>query len=169
MPDLLPFEEVYRRHADDVFRFCLFQMRDRTEAEDIASATFLSALASYERVAPAEDTVRFWLIRIAKNDIIDHRRRAQRWRQVMVVLRRDSRTQVSEVEGLVDVNERLRLAISGMGSLPKRDQLLLGLRCGAGLSFEEVGKMTGMSTKSATTATHRAMQRLRANPEVFIK
>jgi RNA polymerase sigma factor (sigma-70 family) len=164
--EVLSFEEVYRRHADDVYRFCLFQLRDRAAAEDAASTTFLSAYTSYDRAAPDVDTVRYWLIHIAKHKVIDHKRRAQRWRQVMITLHRSSKSEFQEVETLADMNEHLRVVLKGMEALSKRDQLLIGLRCGAGLSFEEIGKIVGMSSKTATTATHRAMKKLRSNPEV---
>jgi len=166
LAEALPFEEVYRRHADDVYRFCLFQLRDRAAAEDAASTTFLSAYTSYERASPDVDTVRYWLIHIAKHKVIDHKRRAQRWRQVMITLHRDSKPAVQEVETQVGMNEHLRVVLKGIESLSKRDQLLIGLRCGGGLSFEEIGKIVGTSTKTATTATHRAMKKLRSQPEV---
>ena len=168
MGEFLSFDEVYRRHAPDVYRFCLFQLRDREAAKDVAADTFVSALASYNRVAPSEDTVLFWLIRIAKCDVIDHRRRAQRWANVMTTLRNQRHHPTGEVEALAGVNENLRRVLEAMGSLSKRDRLLIGLRCAADLPFEEIGKLTGMSTKTATTATRRAIQRLRSQPEVVL-
>jgi RNA polymerase sigma-70 factor (ECF subfamily) len=166
--ELLSFDEVYRRHAADVYRFCLFQLRDREAAKDVAADAFVAAFAAYDRVAPSEDTVLFWLIRIAKCDVIDHRRRAQRWRQVVITMKRERQVAVGEVEALVGVNENLRHVLEAMGSLSKRDRLLVGLRCGADLSFDEIGKLTGMSAKTATTATRRAIQRLRSNPKVVL-
>ena len=162
MLELLPFEEVYRRHADDVFRFCLFQLRDVAAAEDVAADTFVSAFAEYERISPPEDKVRVWLIRIARNDVIDHKRRAQRWRLVMIKLQRERHIAVSEVDGLAGTSEDLAEVLEAMRDLSERDRLLVSLRCAADLSFDEVGKVAGMSTKNATTATRRALERLRS-------
>jgi RNA polymerase sigma factor (sigma-70 family) len=166
--ELLSFDEVYRRHAADVFRFCLSQLGDRSEAEDVAADTFLAAFAAYARAAPDEDGVRLWLIRIAKYDVIDRRRRNQRWRQVMITLRGQRPVEVSDVETIAGVNQHLREILEDLKSFPARDRLLVGLRCAADLSFEEIGKLTGMSTKTAATATRRAIARLRSHSQVNV-
>ena len=38
-----PFEEVYREHADAVYRFCVSQLRDQATAEDVTGDVFAAA------------------------------------------------------------------------------------------------------------------------------
>jgi RNA polymerase sigma-70 factor (ECF subfamily) len=163
--DVLTFEEVYLRHADDVFRFCLFQLRDWTAAQDVAHDAFTSAFAEYDRVRPAPDQVRIWLIRIARNDVIDYQRRAKRLYKVVNKLRGQRHTSTGDVEGTVQINDQVRGVLQTLKSLSSRDQLLVGLRCAADLSFDEIGRLTGMSTDTAAKATNRAIHRVRAPME----
>jgi RNA polymerase sigma-70 factor (ECF subfamily) len=169
MADVLPFEEVYRRHADDVYRFCLLQLRDRADAEDITAQAFVSAWTSYEKAAPPEDKVRVWLIRIASHDVIDHRRKAQRLYRMLNRFQRNDRPKTTDVESLAEVNENLRAVLAAADFLSKRDRLLVGLRCGADLSFKEIGELTGMSEHNASTATYRAIARLRTRCGVSVE
>src|ERR1700694_5395400 len=77
---LLAFDEVYRRYADAVYRFCLSQLGDASLAEDIAADTFASAFAAYDRVRPEPGGLRPWLFRIARNAALDQHRRHGRVR-----------------------------------------------------------------------------------------
>ena len=49
---MTPFDEVYRDHADAVYRFCVSQLRDQATAEDVTGDVFAAAFAAYERVRP---------------------------------------------------------------------------------------------------------------------
>jgi RNA polymerase sigma-70 factor (ECF subfamily) len=160
--DLAPFEEIYRRHSADVYRFCLYQMRGDSGAEDVAAETFVSAFKAYEKARPSSESVRFWLIRIARNAVIDNHRRATRRRVFMNLLMQDQSRDNGEPEALANVNDELQAAFEKMKALSRRDCELIALRCGADLSFEEIGQQIGLSPKSAQTATYRALGRLRA-------
>jgi RNA polymerase sigma-70 factor, ECF subfamily len=70
-----PFEEVYRTYADSVFAFCWSQTGNYSDAEDLAADVFASAFAAYTTAGPDPDKLRAWLMRIARNALIDHYRR----------------------------------------------------------------------------------------------
>ena len=160
MAEPLPFETVYERFSANIHRFCLSQLRDPSAAEDVAAEVFISAYAAYGRAHPPPDAVLYWLLRIAKNQVIDHQRRSARWRTILTTLRREPQ-QVSDVEAVADVNETMRTVLIAMQTLPPRDRLLVGLRYAADLPFDEIGQLTGMSSRAAAMATYRAMERLR--------
>lgn len=44
------FQEIYRRYAQDVFRFALYLSGDQALAEDIASETFVRLWTSDEAI-----------------------------------------------------------------------------------------------------------------------
>src|SRR5690242_11822553 len=77
-PAPVPFEEVYRAHLARVYLFCLSQVRNAADAEDLAAESFASAFAAYAKTAPPADRVLPWLLRIARNAVIDHYRRTSR-------------------------------------------------------------------------------------------
>jgi RNA polymerase sigma-70 factor (ECF subfamily) len=162
--DLLSFEEVYQRYAADVHRFCFFQLRDAAAAEDVASEVFLSAFKAYPKSAPEADRVRFWLIRIAKNAVVDHQRsNGRRW-TLMEKLRRQPES-TSDVESLAAFGQTVEDLLRAMEHLQPRQRLLISLRCAADMSYADIAKLTHTTTKAAATATSRAMERLKAHRE----
>jgi RNA polymerase sigma-70 factor (ECF subfamily) len=160
----LTFDEVYREHAARVYRYCLSQLRNPTEAEDVAAEVFVSALAAYERTRPSAEDVQPWLLRIARNEIIDRDRRRRRWSTLFArFLAGGSEIDPdASVEAQVVLRDELRRVLVVMARMSPRDRELVGLRLAADLPFAEIGRVMGMSEHAATVATRRALQRLRA-------
>jgi RNA polymerase sigma factor (sigma-70 family) len=154
----LDFDAVYRRHAADVYRFCVSQLGDPVAAEDLAADVFAAAFAAYRRARPAPDELRPWLFRIARNGAIDRMRRAATQRRLLDRLR--SRSRHDDVEHLAEVRSELRAAVDAIRRLGRRDRLLVGLRIGAGLSYAEVAAVMGMKEDAARMATTRALRRV---------
>jgi RNA polymerase sigma-70 factor, ECF subfamily len=161
-PVPVPFEEVYRTHLARVYLFCLSQVRNTADAEDLAAEAFASAFAAYQRVRPPADRVLAWLLRIARNAVIDHYRRAGRRANLHAVLDRAAEREVPpDVESAVLRNDDLRAVLVTMRSLRRRDRQLVGLRVAADLTYAEIGAVVGLSEHAATVATRRALTRLR--------
>ena len=158
--DFPPFEEVYRAHADTIFRFCIWMLRDLHAAEDVAADVFVAAFKAYERARPTGDGVQTWLLRIARNTATSHLRRSARLGRALTAIGRRTPAPL-DVEGTAELNGEMRLVLEILGTMKQRDQLLIGLRCGGGLSFREIAEMTGMTEVGARTATYRAAERLR--------
>jgi RNA polymerase sigma-70 factor, ECF subfamily len=157
------FEQVYRAHAAAVYRFCLSQVRNPADAEDVAAEVFVSALGAYTRAAPAAQDVLAWLLRIARNEIID---RARRHRRRSLLLARffggaSEEDPRADVESAAVVGDELRRVLQVIKRLSPRDQTLVGLRLASELSYAEIGAVLGLSEHAATVATRRALQRLR--------
>ena len=156
------FEEIYRIHASSVYRFCLSQLRDPSDAEDIAAEVFASGFQAYVRRPVEPDGVRAWLLRIAYNAIIDQVRRRQRWARIIpLIVVRDAATAPVSVEHEVVARDDLRLVLACLGRLKPRERTLVGLRVAANLPYAEVAAVVRMSEHAATVATRRALDRLR--------
>jgi RNA polymerase sigma-70 factor (ECF subfamily) len=159
-PEVVPFEQVYARHSAAVYRFCLSQTGDPAVAEDVAADTFAAAFEAYARARPEEQRLRAWLLRIARNQAIDHHRRRARAQRLLTRWMR--REPVPDVEEMASQNADLRRVLDAMLHLSSRDRQLLGLRLAAGLPFAEIASATGMREAAARVACHRALRRLRS-------
>ncbi|HEY6379054.1 MAG TPA: sigma-70 family RNA polymerase sigma factor [Candidatus Dormibacteraeota bacterium] len=157
----LEFEEVYRRHASPLYRYCLSQLGDPQLAEDVAADAFTAAFAAYPRVRPDPAGVRAWLFRIARNAAIDQRRRGFRGRRASALLAAGS-AEAASVETRAELRGDLRAVVTAVAALSRRERQLVGLRIAAGLPYGEVGAVMGMSEASARQATHRALAKVRA-------
>jgi len=157
------FERVYREHSARVYRYCLSQVGNVSDAEDLAAEVFAAAFANYQNARFAEGIVLPWLLRIARNEVIDHRRRHHRRGALLVRMfgGESDLDRSADVEGEVVLRDELRQALAAMAQLSERDQTLIGLRVAAGLPYAEIGAVVGISEHAATVATKRALQRLR--------
>jgi len=155
-----PFEDIFRKHGADVYRFCLSQLRNPALAEEMASDVFYRALKAYERTKPVGKDVIPWLFRIAKNAIIDRQRRENRRIRIFDHITRTAEP-MPETEHTAGVRAELRLLMEKMKELSERDRMLVGLRVGGDLSYPEIAEITGMSLHTVTVATNRALVRLR--------
>jgi RNA polymerase sigma factor (sigma-70 family) len=155
-----PFDEVYRDHADSVYRFCVSQLRDPDTAEDVTGDVFAAAFAAYGRVRPDPDGVRTWLFRIARNAVIDQYRREGRRRSLIARIGRD-REFPDSVEESAEQRFDLRAICAALETMRERDRQLVGLRVAGGLSYAELGDVVGMREGAAKMATQRALERVR--------
>jgi RNA polymerase sigma-70 factor (ECF subfamily) len=156
------FEDVYRTHAARVYRYCLSQVSSAHDAEDLAADVFASACRAYPTAGVTVSTVLPWLLRIARNGVIDHRRR--RTRRTAVVDRyfgAASEADPANVAEEVVLRDEVRRVLEAMRHLSEKDRAVLGLRVAAGLPHAEVAAVLGVSEHAATMAAKRALTRLR--------
>lgn len=66
------FDSIYRSYVDDIYRVCLYFVKDAYLAQDITQQTFLNFYEHFENVKP--EFMRAYLIRTAKNMIYNHQR-----------------------------------------------------------------------------------------------
>jgi RNA polymerase sigma-70 factor (ECF subfamily) len=159
-PAHLDFSEVYCRHADAVFRFCLSQLHDRSAAEDVTADVFAAAFAAFDRAPLDSEGVRPWLFRIARNATIDHQRKS-RTRFLLFGALRSGRTHAADVESTVELRQELRDVLAAIRGLRRREQQLIGLRVGGGLTYAQIGDVMGIKENAARMATQRAIEKVR--------
>jgi RNA polymerase sigma-70 factor, ECF subfamily len=160
--DVEPFEEVYRAHADAVFAFCWSQTGSYSDAEDLAADVFVSAFAAYTAAGPEPGKVRAWLMRIARNAVIDHYRKNGR-RSAILARFFFGWTECADtdVEGEVIRRDEVTHVIRAMRRLRERDRAVIGLRIASNLSYADVAAALGMSEHAAHMAARRALEKLR--------
>src|SRR5713101_6222617 len=71
------FSDWVDQHADYLYKYAVFRLRDSSAAEDAVQETFLAALKAYERFQ-GRGSERTWLVGILKHKITDHFRRTTR-------------------------------------------------------------------------------------------
>jgi RNA polymerase sigma-70 factor (ECF subfamily) len=151
-----------------VYRYCLSQLGNASDAEDMAAEVFAAAFASYRSARLDNDVVLPWLLRIAHNRVIDLRRKRTR-RSALLTRFFGADTDIdrsADVEGSVLRRDELHRALGALQQLSERDRKLIGLRIAAEVPYAEIGALLGLSEHAATVATKRALQRLRRRLEV---
>lgn len=71
------FAVLYRRYLPVVLRWCLSETGDRELAADLSAEVFAAALKSVRRYRAEQGTVLAWLLGIARNKLLESRRRGR--------------------------------------------------------------------------------------------
>lgn len=156
--DRTAFGTLVERHQDTVVAFVARFGGGWAAgaAEDIAQQAFLSA---WQAIGQFEPRAKFltWLLRIAANACLTHRRR-QRLRRA-APLEAGAEPAAASGETPDSEVESLRRALS---ELPDRQRAALLLRHYHGMRYDEIAETLGLSVPAVETLLFRARQALRS-------
>ena len=68
------YSALYERYVDKIYRYILYKVGDREQAEDLTSQTFLKAWDAIGDYEWRNHPFGAWLFRIAHNLVVDHHR-----------------------------------------------------------------------------------------------
>jgi RNA polymerase sigma-70 factor (ECF subfamily) len=153
------FERLYRRYVVDVYRYVLAVLQNEADAEDAAQTTFLYAYRAYERGERAERPLN-WLIAIAHN-VCRQRFRESARRPRLVELEEDN-VAARQTDEESPRAEEIRRAL---GFLAFNQRAALVMRELQGRSYDEIGRILGLSTSAVETLLFRARRAMREQLE----
>lgn len=148
--------DIYETYAPDVFRFALSLSGNRHDAEDIVSETFIRAWTNRNGIRT--ETLKAYLMTIARNAFLDGRRR----------LRREVAIEESHVDPEPGPDARaesireLERADAVLRTLPETDRAAFVLRVRHGLPYEEIARVLGIGLSAAKVKVHRARKKMLA-------
>ena len=143
------FHSLYEAHAKDVYRFARFLTGSDDAAADVTSETFLRAWVG--RDAIRLETAKGYLLAIARNLARDRARAATRIA--------DAEPPDTPVAPNAEARLELGRTLAAVRALPAeyREPLLLAA---AGVGYEEIGRMLGLSIGTVKIRVHRARLKL---------
>jgi RNA polymerase sigma-70 factor, ECF subfamily len=152
-------EAVWRRHYADVYRYALALTRAHDDADEIVSDVFERALQRWT-VVPEPPLP--WLLVVTRRIATDRWRRARRLARILVSGRRRAATDAGEARSEFWAWYD---AVSTILTLRQRE--VLALRYRHDLTDEQIGEVMGLSTSGVRSLVARALDALRAHPEVL--
>lgn len=158
------FEEIYKKHFSDVYRYILKLSGDQYIAEEITSETFLKAIKSIDSFRGDCD-IRVWLCQIAKNCYFSYIKKHGDERNGELneaVLSLPEEKSISEK--IQERSEALRVQkiLFELGD-PYKDVFMW--RFYAELSFKEIGMIYGKSENWACVTYHRTRKMIKERLE----
>ena len=152
---------VFDIYYPKIYNYGLLQLRDVQSAEDLASDVMLRVLESIERYQPRGVPFSAWVFRIARNRLVDIRRRSHRRREVSLV---DSLVTASAggsphatVERALDFGE----VCFALGQLTDTQEQVIVLRFLKDLDVATVARTIGRSESAVKSIQFRALTALR--------
>jgi len=155
----LDWETVYNELLPRVYNYFRYRGLEDVVAEDLTAQTFEKAWR--KRTSYRHDLAAFstWVLRIAHNVAMDYLRTNGR----QVSLDDDVEMNGEHIhpeETMMEQDEILRLRRL-LAQLPPREQELVALKYGSGLTNRTIAQMTGLSESNVGTILHRVVQMLR--------
>jgi RNA polymerase sigma-70 factor (ECF subfamily) len=154
---MLTFEQMYRSHFPDVFRFAVWLTRDRSEAEDVASETFVRAWARRDRLRT--ETLKAYLLAIARNVFLNQRKRTGSHDELSPALADGSPDPQRQAASRIELGR----VWNALAQLPEADRAALVLRTEHSLAYAEIARVLEISEGAARVKVHRARRRLLAD------
>jgi len=160
------FDDVYREHADRIYRFAQRVCRGEEDARDLVQETFLNAYRGLAQFR-GDAQLSTWLYRIAIRACMAMRRRRKGEPERELSLDEFIPTDDGELRlqipasGLTPeealANKQLRRALNAaIHALPRKYRVVLVLRDMEGLSAKEVGEIMGLNERAVKSRLHRA-------------
>lgn len=155
------FLHTYEEHVWDVYAYFTYRALPAPDAEDLTQLTFERALRAWARFNPERASAKTWLLAIARNAYIDHRRRDRSQRSSSMdagqVAQEDLPVDPGPEETL-GLSPELEAAIQGLGS---REREVVALRFGGDLRCPEIAEVLQISVANAQQILSRAMRKIR--------
>jgi len=163
--ELAAFETLYERHRGGLYRFFLRQS-PRLVAEELFQDVWSGVIQARRRYRP-EATFRTWLYTLARNRLIDYRRRQGHDPLALSAVTEaaldDVRNGIADnplqLAGLHDCLELLLRLVEALPTLQRETFLL---RHDAGMTLQEIAAALDTGLETARSRLRYAMGRLRA-------
>lgn len=159
------FDALYRRYLAQVYSYAYYELGDHHAAEDVTERTFLAALANLgrfqDRARPIDgegvSTFRVWLFRIARNTVLNERRRARRHPSESLS---DTALVADplDIEGSAVRKQEAIAAWHAVGRLAGDRRRAVVLRFVDEMSTAEIAGVLGRSEGAVRVLIHRALR-----------
>ena len=160
------WDSIYTAELPRVYNFFLYKVGDGGFAQDLTATTFERAWKLRSRYRPQTAAISTWLFGIARNVLKEHLRKSRSSGQKLLDV-----TTLEDVPAKVDIEkmyqreqemEHLRKLLL---ELPDREQDLIALKYGAGLTNREMARITGLSETNVGSILFRTIKHIRARLE----
>jgi RNA polymerase sigma-70 factor (ECF subfamily) len=163
--DRTAFSELFRRHYDEIFRYCARRLTERQTAEDITSQVFMKMLKNFKTFMGDETAFRCWLFRIACNEINSHFRTVGRRVRAMEAVQKEYAPDNPDVrddcEQAEDNAVKVAFLNDAIAALKQDQQDIITLRFFEGLNSEQIGEVLGLKATTVRSRLARALKKLK--------
>ena len=152
------FGELYEQNFERVYAFILRRVKERSQAEDLTSEVFHQALRNFGRYEWRGVPFAAWLLRIARNAIVDHLHKSHREEEL-------AEHEASDDNSVMAAIEQRATLFRLVSSLAADQQTVIRMRFAEEKSIREIATAIGRSEGAVKQLQVRALQKLRAQME----
>lgn len=157
------FETLVHANERTVYTLCLRMLGDEQDALDASQETFVRAWRGLSRFR-GDSRFSTWLYRLASRICIDMLRRRPKQPELSLTAEDDEEFSLPDLrpspQRAAEQTELRQLVADALTLLPPDFREAVILRDVNGLSYEEIGKITGLEPGTVKSRIHRARRRL---------
>lgn len=146
------YNECVKTYADNVYRFILKNLKHEEDARDVVQTAFEKMWRNREEIDPVK--CKSYLFTVAYHQMIDHIRKIKR-----VQLREEFKDEVKIQDR--PANNLKKVLEEALSRLGETQRSLVLLKDYEGYSYDEIGKITGLSESQVKVYLHRARVQLK--------
>lgn len=154
--DATAFANLYRQVYGDLFRFALYTLKNKEDAEDVVSETVVDAFATIGQLRK-EEAFKGWIFRILYNKCKD---KLREYTKKNVELPEDYREVPAEEK--VEEGAVIRALFFELG---EEDRMIISMHLFAGYTSKEIAKLLHMNENTVRSKESRALKKLAALAE----
>lgn len=151
------FGQLYKNHAEKIFRYVFYNTRKKDVSEDITQEVFLKAWTAIGSCRGKEKTFSSWLYRIAHNLMVDRIRRLNRKISLEVQSVEDRVDMKASVETRLEQQDLLKV----LEFLPENQRRVIILKFIEGMENREIAGIMGKSEGAIRILQMRGLSLLR--------
>jgi RNA polymerase sigma-70 factor (ECF subfamily) len=166
MTEQIDWDSIYETELPRVYNFFLYKIGDRESAQDLTATTFERAWKIRSRYQRRNASISPWLFGIARNVLKEHLRNIQKIIQRSEpVFKSEALSSNSDIENDIQQQQEKEQLRKMLLELPEREQELIALKYGAGLTNREIAKITKLSESNVGSILHRTVIKIRSRLE----
>lgn len=165
--DLDAFDRLVERHQEKIFRFCLWSLGEREEAQDAAQDTFIRAFRHLKSFR-GDSSFGTWLHRIAINVVRDALKRKQKAPRLFSTMVNEEDGEEFDVPSEAPLpaqtaleDERRQVVRAALGTLSEPHRVVLVLFDLEGRSYEECCALLDVPMGTLKSRLNRARAALK--------
>jgi RNA polymerase sigma-70 factor (ECF subfamily) len=158
------FMESYEEFSDAIFRYVFFQTSSKEMALDLTQDTFIRTWQYLEK-GEEVDNIRAFLYRVAKNLIIDYRRKKKSFSLDQILetgVDFTEETQImQEKENEFEKERDLELLTRTIGKMDEKYREVIMMRYVEEMSIKEISDILGITENHVSVMIHRGVDKLK--------
>lgn len=162
----IDWDSVYQAELPRIFNFFLYKVGCRESAEDLTASTFERAWRLRNRYRKSLASLPTWLFGIARNVLKEYFRKKRLSARLAVPSpQRSEMSSDVDLENYIQQQQDKEYLWKMLFELPEREQDLIALKYGAGLTNREIAGITRLSESNVGSILHRTINHLRKHWE----
>lgn len=154
------WEDLYQEYGDDVYRFFMYFIGNRNDAEDLMNETFIKVFRNWHQF-DNRSSIKTWILSISRNVALDHIRKRERLKALNLILKKEWADDPQLPDHLLQMNERKRMLYEAIQSLKPNYRTVIILRGIQEFSLAETASILGWKESKVKITLHRGMKLLR--------